>query len=443
MADLAGAGHDLDATAVVIHTSGTTSAPRPVELTYGNLLWSALGSASALGLDPGERWLCALPVSHVGGLSILLRSCIYGTTAVIHEHFDTERVLQALGKEDITLVSLVSTTLARLLDAGLERPPALRAALTGGGPRSGGARRSSARRGGARQPHLRAHRGLLAGHDRAARGYGLPSESCRPTPVLHARARRGRAAGGPSGRGDHGRFTDRRARIARPRWLAAHRRSGRPGRARPVAHHRAQGSARRPRRRPRLREKRGHPLFAPPTSRRGLVRAHGGTGRFPPSGGNLRKPGMAISGRACPCLGHSRHQAGRSGPAQNDQQGQAECGRCRVACQVHQWGRGSRTDRRGNGTGPILLSQATFLLAHIANSGPVPLAVLTPVPLPLRFILPIADLSRLPLRFILPITRTCPACRSLSPLAGSPLAAPLGFRSSAAVIASSWASHPT
>jgi len=134
MADLAGAGHDLDATAVVIHTSGTTSAPRPVELTYGNLLWSALGSATALGLDPGERWLCALPVSHVGGLSILLRSCIYGTTAVIHEHFDTERVLQALGKEDITLVSLVSTTLARLLDAGLERPPALRAALTGGGP---------------------------------------------------------------------------------------------------------------------------------------------------------------------------------------------------------------------------------------------------------------------------------------------------------------------
>ncbi len=28
---------------------------------------------------------------------------------------------------------------------------------------------------------------------------------------------------------------------------------------------------------------------------------------------------------------------------------------------------------RGSGTGPILLSQATFLLAHIANSGPVPL----------------------------------------------------------------------
>ena len=82
-------GHDLDATAAVIHTSGTTSAPRPVELTYGNFLWSALGSAVALGLDPRERWLCALPVSHVGGLSILVRSAIYATGAVVHERFET------------------------------------------------------------------------------------------------------------------------------------------------------------------------------------------------------------------------------------------------------------------------------------------------------------------------------------------------------------------
>jgi acyl-CoA synthetase (AMP-forming)/AMP-acid ligase II len=48
------ARHDLDATAVVIHTSGTTASPRPVELTYGNFLWSALGSAVALGLDPAS-----------------------------------------------------------------------------------------------------------------------------------------------------------------------------------------------------------------------------------------------------------------------------------------------------------------------------------------------------------------------------------------------------
>ncbi len=131
-----GAVHDLDAVAAIIHTSGTTSAPKPVELTYGNFLWSALGSAVALGVDPRERWLCNLPLSHVGGLSILVRSAIYATTAVVHERFDAALTLRALQADlpQVTIVSLVATTLARLLDAGLEQPPALRCALTGGGP---------------------------------------------------------------------------------------------------------------------------------------------------------------------------------------------------------------------------------------------------------------------------------------------------------------------
>jgi O-succinylbenzoic acid--CoA ligase len=137
-ADARAGEHRLEAAAVVIHTSGTTGAPRPVVLTYGNLLWSALGSATALGLDPAERWLCGLPVAHVGGLGILVRSAIYGTTAVVHERFDAEATIAALIGEGITLVSLVPTTLARLLDAGLRDPPALRCALIGGAPVSAG-----------------------------------------------------------------------------------------------------------------------------------------------------------------------------------------------------------------------------------------------------------------------------------------------------------------
>jgi o-succinylbenzoate---CoA ligase len=130
----AGARHDLAASALIVHTSGTTAAPRPVELSYGNILWSALGSGVALGVDREERWLCALPLSHVGGLSILIRSAIYGTTAVVHERFETDRVLYAMREQGVTLASLVATTLSRLLDAGLERPRSLRCALTGGGP---------------------------------------------------------------------------------------------------------------------------------------------------------------------------------------------------------------------------------------------------------------------------------------------------------------------
>ncbi|HWC25442.1 MAG TPA: AMP-binding protein, partial [Solirubrobacteraceae bacterium] len=125
--------HELAATAIVVHTSGTTHGPRPVELTYGNWLWSALGSAVALGVDRADVWLCALPLSHVGGLSILVRSAIYATGVVLHERFDADAAADELATR-ATLVSVVPTTLARLLDAGLRHPPRLRAALVGGAP---------------------------------------------------------------------------------------------------------------------------------------------------------------------------------------------------------------------------------------------------------------------------------------------------------------------
>ncbi len=121
--------------AVIVHTSGTTSSPKPVDLTHANWWWSAAGSAVALGHDPHEQWLCALPLSHVGGLSILIRAAIGGTTAILHPRFDAERIARDLAAPDgPTLISVVPTMLARLLDAGLQRPPSLRAALVGGGP---------------------------------------------------------------------------------------------------------------------------------------------------------------------------------------------------------------------------------------------------------------------------------------------------------------------
>ena len=127
---------ELERPAAIMHTSGTTSDPRPVTLTFANWLANALGSAVALGLDLRERWLCPMPLVHVGGLSILMRSAIYGTTVVLHDRFDADAVLGALMSEQerVTLVSLVPTMLARLLNAGLCRPPTLRWALLGGGP---------------------------------------------------------------------------------------------------------------------------------------------------------------------------------------------------------------------------------------------------------------------------------------------------------------------
>jgi O-succinylbenzoic acid--CoA ligase len=125
--------HDMDDVCARVLTSGSTGLPTPIGLTYGNFLWNAVGSGFNIGVDPADRWLCCVPLSHVAGLGIVMRSVIYGTAAVIHDGFDVDRVGEALERDGITVLSLVATMLTRLLDAGanLSGP---RAILVGGGP---------------------------------------------------------------------------------------------------------------------------------------------------------------------------------------------------------------------------------------------------------------------------------------------------------------------
>ena len=125
--------HDMDELACRVMTSGSTGAPDPVGLTYGNFLWSGVASAFNIGVEPEDRWLCCLPLSHISGLSIVMRSVIYGTTAVIHDGFEVDRVTAALDGGGITVVSLVTTMLTRLLEAGADLSGP-RAILIGGGP---------------------------------------------------------------------------------------------------------------------------------------------------------------------------------------------------------------------------------------------------------------------------------------------------------------------
>ena len=128
------ADFEPDAIHTAVSTSGTTGAPKVVELTYANHLASALASADGLGVEPGDRWLCPLPLHHVGGLNVLIRSAINRTTVVLHERFDAERVRATIEGGEVTLASLVPTMLARLRAAGLREAPGLRAIALGGGP---------------------------------------------------------------------------------------------------------------------------------------------------------------------------------------------------------------------------------------------------------------------------------------------------------------------
>lgn len=125
--------HDMDDFVCRVLTSGSAGVPRPIGLTYGNFLWSAVGSAFNIGVQPEDRWLCCVPLSHVSGLSIAMRSVVYGTTMVLHDGFDADRVAASLEVDGISVVSLVATMLTRLLEAGADLSGP-RAILVGGGP---------------------------------------------------------------------------------------------------------------------------------------------------------------------------------------------------------------------------------------------------------------------------------------------------------------------
>jgi len=118
----------------VLFTSGSSGTPRAVELSRGAVVASARASEQRLGWRDDDRWLCVLPLSHVGGLSILTRCLVARRTIVLLERFDDELVSQVIEQERVTIASFVPTMLSRLLarEPAWRAPSFLRAVLLGG-----------------------------------------------------------------------------------------------------------------------------------------------------------------------------------------------------------------------------------------------------------------------------------------------------------------------
>lgn len=117
--------------ALVVATSGSTGRPKGVVLTHDAVDASARSTSARLGTTPDDHWLACLPLSHVGGLSVVTRALHAGTSLTVHPGFDADAVMHS----DATLVSLVATTLPRIdplrfrtIVLGGSRPPADRPA---------------------------------------------------------------------------------------------------------------------------------------------------------------------------------------------------------------------------------------------------------------------------------------------------------------------------
>lgn len=118
--------------ASIMFTSGTTGPQKAVPQTFENHRMSAVSCKESLGFSHNSKWLAVLPIYHISGLSILLRSVQYGFTVFLLEKFNTTTVMELFQTEGITHVSLVPITLMRLMEQGLNHPYHLEKILLGG-----------------------------------------------------------------------------------------------------------------------------------------------------------------------------------------------------------------------------------------------------------------------------------------------------------------------
>jgi O-succinylbenzoic acid--CoA ligase len=115
--------------ALVMATSGSTGSPKAVVLTHLALAASARSTSARLDVTAADHWLACLPVSHIGGFTVITKAMVAGVPLTVLPGFDADAVMAA-ARRGATLVSLVATALTRIDPAvfrtivlGGSRPP--------------------------------------------------------------------------------------------------------------------------------------------------------------------------------------------------------------------------------------------------------------------------------------------------------------------------------
>ena len=100
--------------AAIMNTSATTGQFKSVPLRWGQIKAHVQASQEVLGKTEQDNWLMVLPLFHVSGLSILMRSLYNGTAVTILPKYDEAQVLKLIESEQINMMSLVPTILTQL-----------------------------------------------------------------------------------------------------------------------------------------------------------------------------------------------------------------------------------------------------------------------------------------------------------------------------------------
>ena len=100
--------------AAIMNTSATTGQFKSVPLRWEQIRAHVQASKEVLGKTEQDNWLMVLPLFHVSGLSILMRSLYNGTAMTILPKYDETQVLELIETESINMMSLVPTILTQL-----------------------------------------------------------------------------------------------------------------------------------------------------------------------------------------------------------------------------------------------------------------------------------------------------------------------------------------
>lgn len=129
---------ELSQTISIMYTSGTTGFPKGVRQTVENHQASATASVLNIGLAEDDVWLCAVPLFHISGFSILVRSLLYGNGVKLYSGFDKEGAVRDIASGVVTHMSVVAVMLERILQTLEEKQlmasPRFKVILAGGGP---------------------------------------------------------------------------------------------------------------------------------------------------------------------------------------------------------------------------------------------------------------------------------------------------------------------